>query len=391
MKILRVVGSMDPRHGGVVEAINQAAQSFNNERHQMDVMCFDSLDSPWVKSNECYKIHAINKGKTSYSFHFQYLIWLWKNAKNYDAVILDGLWLYLTWGGYLLKLLKVPYCVFTHGMLDPYFNQDKLKFIKKLPFWFMVERNVIAGASATIFTCKEESMLAKKSFPFYSATPKIATLGVEGNSKGQVVLADIFYKKCPDLKNKRFALFLSRINKKKGIDLLIGALAQLKGLPDDFVIAIAGPDSAGLKNKLIKQLEALGISQKVHWLGMLHGDLKWGAYHASEVFILPSHQENFGIVVAEALSTATPVLITNKVNIWREIEVAQAGIVENDDIQGVKGLLRKWLSLKVGDKKIMSQQALLCYENNFSIKSAASDLERVLLEISGQRVEVENA
>ncbi|HIF58095.1 MAG TPA: glycosyltransferase [Rhodospirillales bacterium] len=60
---------------------------------------------------------------------------------------------------------------------------------------------------------------------------------------------------------------------------------------------------------------------------MLQGDVKWGAYYAAETFILPSHQDNFGIVVAEALSTATPVLITNKVNIWREIKTGKARLL----------------------------------------------------------------
>ena len=175
MKVLRVVGSMNPLHGGVVEAIHQAAQKLNNNSWKMDVLCFDDPNSPWVKECKNYRVHAINKGKTVYGFNVLYFFWLWKNARNYDVVILDGLWLFLSWGGYILKWLNVPYCVFTHGMLDPYFNENKLKYIKKLPFWFAVERNVIAGANATIFTCKEESALASRSFPFYSSVPKIAS------------------------------------------------------------------------------------------------------------------------------------------------------------------------------------------------------------------------
>jgi glycosyltransferase involved in cell wall biosynthesis len=76
---------------------------------------------------------------------------------------------------------------------------------------------------------------------------------------------------------------------------------------------MAGPDQAGWQMKLEIQAEKLGISERVSWTGMLSGDLKWGAFHAADVFILPSHQENFGIVVAEALSCSLPVLISNKV------------------------------------------------------------------------------
>jgi glycosyltransferase involved in cell wall biosynthesis len=384
MKILRIIRSMNPAQGGVTEAVNQAALPFNSGRHQMDVLCFDEPSASWIIENSNYAVHALGEGKTTYGFHFSYLIWLWKNARNYDVVILDGLWQFFIWGGYALKLLKVPYCVFTHGMLDPYFNENKLKYIKKLPFWLLVERNVIAMASATIFTCQEESQLAAKSFPCYSANPKVATLGVEGNDRSGKELSELFLAEHQPLKDKRFALFLSRINEKKGIDLLVNALGQLKHLPDDFVLAIAGPDSNGLKAKLTVQIERQGLSDRVVWLGMLSGDVKWGAYHAADVFVLPSHQENFGIVVAEALSTATPVLITNKVNIWREINEAGAGLVENDDVAGIERLISRWLALTSLEKTEMSCRAKVCYEANFSIESAVGDLENILCSVVGE-------
>jgi glycosyltransferase involved in cell wall biosynthesis len=384
MRALRIIRSMNPAHGGVTEAVNQAALSFNNDHHQMDVLCFDNPNASWITNSRNYTIHALGEGVTAYGFHFSYLSWLKKNAKFYDVVIIDGLWQFLVVGGYALKLLKVPYCIFTHGMLDPYFNEDKLKYVKKLPFWLLVERNVIAMASATIFTCQEESQLAAKSFPCYSASPKVATLGVEGNDRSGKELSKLFLAEHQPLKDKRFALFLSRINEKKGIDLLVNALGQLKRLPDDFVLAIAGPDSNGLKAKLTVQIERQGLSDRVVWLGMLSGDVKWGAYHAADVFVLPSHQENFGIVVAEALSTATPVLITNKVNIWREINEAGAGLVENDDVAGIERLISRWLALTSLEKTEMSGRAKVCYEANFSIESAVGDLENVLCSVVGE-------
>jgi glycosyltransferase involved in cell wall biosynthesis len=376
---------MNPAQGGVVEAVNQAALSFNNEKWQMDVLCFDDPSAPWVVKNNSYTVYPLGEGNTAYGFHYSYLNWLRKNAKNYDVVIIDGLWKFLVVGGYLLKFLKIPYCIFTHGMLDPYFNQDKLKYVKKLPFWFLVERNVIAMANATIFTCQEESQLAEKSFPCYQARPKVASLGLEGNVRRGKELSGLFLAEHLQLKNKRFALFLSRINEKKGIDLLVDALSKIKNFPDEFVLAIAGPDSNGLKAKLTVQIEKQGLSDRVVWLGMLSGDVKWGAYHAADVFVLPSHQENFGIVVAEALFTATPVLITNKVNIWREIDAAGAGFVANDDIAGVEGLLNRWLALSTTEKTEMSDRAKICYEVNFSIESAVNDLGLVLYAVKGQK------
>jgi glycosyltransferase involved in cell wall biosynthesis len=384
MRVLRVVTSMDPQAGGVVEAIHQTAKALNADKWKMDVLCFDDKNAPWVNRTQNYNIYALGKGISSYCINFKYFSWLLKYSRNYDVVILDGLWQFHMWGGYFLTLLKIPYCVFTHGMLDPYFNNNKLKYIKKLPFWFFVERNIIANAKATIFTCQEESELAATSFPFYRATPEIASLGVESENQPSEFLSTLFYDEFPELQHTKFALFLSRIHEKKGIDLLIEALSQIEDLPSDFALAIAGPDSMGLKAKLVKQITALGLSKRVYWLDMLAGDIKWGAYHAASVFVLPSHQENFGIVVAEALSTSTPVLITNKVNIWREIESNNCGFVENDNITGVKALMRKWLKLTITEKEVMGEKAKACYQYHFSSESAAAALENVLNEVSNR-------
>jgi len=100
---------MNPAQGGVVEAINQAALSFNNEKHQMDVLCLDNPNAEWVVGNSNYKVHALGEGKTAYGFHFSYLLWLWKKSKDYDVVIIDGLWQFLVVGGYILRVLGVPY------------------------------------------------------------------------------------------------------------------------------------------------------------------------------------------------------------------------------------------------------------------------------------------
>ena len=83
---------------------------------------------------------------------------------------------------------------------------------------------------------------------------------------------------------------------------------------------MAGPDQIGWQSKLESLSKQLNLNDKITWAGMLSGDLKWGAFYASDVFILPSHQENFGVAIAEALACSIPVLITDKVNIWREIK-----------------------------------------------------------------------
>jgi glycosyltransferase involved in cell wall biosynthesis len=111
---------------------------------------------------------------------------------------------------------------------------------------------------------------------------------------------------------------------------------------------------------------------------MISGDVKWGAFHASEVFILPSHQENFGIAVVEAMACGVPVLISNKVNIWREIDLDKAGLIENNGLDGTVRLLKRWLALTESEKSLMRQHAKSCFLNRFEIGHATAGFVETL-------------
>ena len=132
--------------------------------------------------------------------------------------------------------------------------------------------------------------------------------------------------------------------------------------------------------KEIQQLAATSkaLQASVYFTGMLAGDAKWGAFYATEVFVLPSHQENFGIAVVEALACGKPVLISSQVNIWPEIMEANAGIVEDDTLEGTVKLLEAWLNLPVTDKNLLNSNAVKCYEDYFEIESAAKKFIEML-------------
>ena len=378
MKILRAVPSMDPKAGGVAEAAKQSAILLSSSGIEIEVVCFDNQDAVWLKEFD-FPVYAIGKGVSAYALHAIYLKWLKKHVKNYDLVVIDGLWQFHVVGGYICKLMHIPYVVYTHGMLDPYFNLNRLKYFKKLPFWFLVERNILSMAEAVVFTCEEEKNLAQNSFPFFRGKNAIATLGIEPNPKDPEVLSKKFCQAFPHLEGKRFGLFLSRIHVKKGLELLIDAVAQKREIiPESFVFVIAGTGDQGYIGKLKERISKLEIDQYFEWVGMLTGDMKWGAFAASDFFILPSHQENFGIVVAEALSQSRPVLITNKVNIWREIIQFDAGLVGNDDIADIGKMLKDYFGRTDDELTAMSKNAFECFHEKFSTKAFRQDFLKLL-------------
>jgi glycosyltransferase involved in cell wall biosynthesis len=172
----------------------------------------------------------------------------------------------------------------------------------------------------------------------------------------------------------RYILYLSRIHPKKGCDLLVDAFASVADANPDLFLIVAGPDQTGWVKTLQDQASHLGVADRILWPGILQGDAKWGAYYGCEAFILPSHQENFGIVVAEALACGKPVLITDKVNIWREISAAKAGLVAPDTSEGVKQLLQQWLSLSPEERAAMGDAARRCFEERFDFAATSKSI-----------------
>lgn len=385
MKLLHTVATLDPAFGGPVEAIKQICLSVSDFGHESDVVCLDQPSSVWLNEFPA-KVYALGPSWFKYCYSHRYVSWLEQQLHSYDAIIINGLWQYNSFGTWLaVKSLQkkgrlIPYFVYVHGMLDPWFKHTyPLKHLKKWLYWPWADYQVIRDASAVLFTCEEEKILARQSFSLYRAKETVVNLGTSLPSGEPYTQQQLFLTRFPQLKDKRIILFLSRIHPKKGCDLLIQAFAQLALSDSSVHLVMAGPDQIGWQADLIALAIRLGINHKITWVGMLSGDYKWGAYHAAEAFILPSHQENFGIVVAEAMACGLPVLISDKVNIWREIQADKAGFVVNDDVNGVSQLLTKWFSLSTEEKKEMRINAKRCFGSRFEIQSAAQNLIRVLV------------
>jgi glycosyltransferase involved in cell wall biosynthesis len=137
---------------------------------------------------------------------------------------------------------------------------------------------------------------------------------------------------------------------------------------------MAGPDSDKLGDGLRALAHRHGVADRITWTGMLQGRLKWGALRAADVFALPSHQENFGVAVVEALSVGLPVLISQRVNIWREVVEDGAGLADADTARGMAALLMQWHALAAAERLAMRTRAIACYQRRFRMEAAASRL-----------------
>jgi glycosyltransferase involved in cell wall biosynthesis len=196
-----------------------------------------------------------------------------------------------------------------------------------------------------------------------------------------------FLNKCPAVMNRHYLLFLGRIDEKKGVDMVVdaykkiamegGGRAAKNELP---MLVIAGPGlDSPYGGKIQKTVMASScLSSSVAFTGMLTGDAKWGAFYGADAFILPSHQENFGMALVEAMACGKPVLISNKVNIWQEVADAQGGLVAEDTVLGTVVLLSRWMTLQPEQRRLMGERARQCYEERFSVEIAARRLLKEL-------------
>lgn len=359
-----------------MEGARQIDSVLNSRGVSVEVATLDAPNSGEFLYDYPAPVHALGPSRGGYRYNSKLVPWLKKNHSRFNAVIVDGLWQYHSFAVWrVLADSRTPYFVYSHGMLDPWFKHAyPFKHIKKWLYWPWAEYRVLRDAMAVLFTCEEERQLARRSFWLYQCNEAVTSFGTSFPPNDISAQKEAFLSKHPQLRNKRIFLFLSRIHEKKGCDLLIDSFAKVCHNSPDLHLVMAGPDQTGWKANLTQQAERLGISDRITWPGMLQGAEKWGAFYAAEVFCLPSHQENFGIVVAEALGCGKPVLISDKVNIWREIEADGAGIVRPDTVEGTIDSLRTWLALSSEAQNRMCEAGRHCFENRYSIERVATNL-----------------
>ena len=377
MRILHAMSLTDPAQGGTTEGVRQLAAAMAPHGATLEIVSLDDPDaSPW-RDEFPAPVHAMGPGQGRFSYAPRMEAWLREHGKEFDVIVVDGLWQFNGLAVWRTRHAHGrPYFVFSHGMLDPWFRRTyPLKHLKKQLYWLLGQRRVLRDAQGLLYTCEEERVQAQGAFaPWGPFKERVTTYGTAGSPFDLDEARGAFLARYPALAATRNLLYLSRIHEKKGCDLLIRAFARH---PDpDLRLVMAGPDQTGWKATLEAMARELGVADRIVWTGMIQDEVKWGAYAAAEAFVLPSHQENFGIVVAEALACGVPTLISNKVNIWREIEADGAGIVAEDDQAGTDALLERWLALPDEDKARMRAAARGCFDRRFDADRAA----RILLE-----------
>lgn len=242
-------------------------------------------------------------------------------GNNYHLVHQHSIWLAVSRVTNCLRSkFGLPTVIASHGTLED-FVLKRSKWKKKIAL-IAYEMKNLKNASCLQATAEQEAI----SFRRFGLKNPIAIIpnGISENWLQCDGDMQKFRKRFSIPRERRLLLFLSRIHPKKGLPMLFEAMAQLSNRLDDWLLVVAGPDESGHQHVLEQQREKLGLSSRVIFVGPLHGAEKREAFAAADVFVLPTHSENFGIVIAEALGAGVPV-ITTKGAPWEDLQTHRCG------------------------------------------------------------------
>jgi glycosyltransferase involved in cell wall biosynthesis len=267
---------------------------------------------------------------------------------------------------------QLPYILRPLGTLDP-IDLQKKRHLKRL-YAAALERPNLAGAAAVHFTSDQE---AKTSERFNTITRDLVIpLGVSLPPSESHSIREKYH-----LPNDRpILLFMSRIDPKKGLDLLIPAL---ENLDRDFHFVLAGgnPQDPSYENQIRDRIHQSSLKDKTSIVGFITGSEKTALLETADLFVLPSYYENFGIAVAEAMSVGTPVVISDQVHIWQDIERSQSGWICTCDVESLTHTLKEALCDRAEQLR-RGKNAQVQAQQNYSWNAIAQQLISIYQEIS---------
>ncbi len=317
MRILLTVASLRPENGGPARSVPGLANALADQDVEVHVW------SPEVPD------HIV--GPIKFVLHQGPLEDALDQAKGLDLIHDNGLWLPMNHRvAMAAKRRGIPRIVSPRGMLEPWALNHK-KWKKRLAWW-LYQRCDLRAASALHATAESEAIQFKQ----LGFKQQITIIPNGVDILAGKYSSSLQTSKAKSQKPQRTALFVSRIHSKKGLPLLVDAWAKVK--PVGWRMVIAGPDEGGHRAAVEALVEKAGLSGEWEFCGPLEGDAKQAGYENADLFILPTHSENFGIVVAEALSHGLPVITTHGAP-WRLLEEERCGWWVPISVEGISSAL----------------------------------------------------
>lgn len=378
MKILYVIPTYEPAWaaGGTVTATSQLCRALARQNidvtvyttdadgkgGRLDVLVDEEISIGGVKvwyftCNMCLKNAFHSKNLT---------LKLKETIENFDIIHVSAIWQWIQVDvATVCKKYRKPYIVSPHGSYSPWpFRHNSFK---KIPYWLLFGKKTAINSAAIHFTAEEERKKCLELHPFLS---KISNFAVpNGIEFTKIVRKDNQVRRHLNIPDDKFIiLHIGRVHQKKGIHFVMEALRKLNN--EKFIFMIIGNNEDTEYINELKRLEK-GTKNLVIWVDQVPSDRVWDYYFSSNIFALPSYDENFGMVVVEAMACGLPVLISKNVGIWREVQEDNAGFIIEQDSNEIAAVLQKILE-NPELVELMGKNAIKSAEKRYDIKNTAN-------------------
>ncbi len=388
MKVLHVIPSLGPLRGGPSFALPLLARA--QARAGLEVEIATTNDNgPASQLSVAVGRPQIADGVTTWYFprqtrfycaSLQLARWLTSNVNRFDIVHIHALFSFAALpAAAFAKLRGVPYIIRPLGTLSRWSMERRRPLLKRLSFR-LLESRLLGGAVAVHYTSEQER---DEAAILDIRTPAIIVpLGLEPEEFERLPPASDFFAEWPSLVGRPIVLFMSRIDPKKGLDILLPAFACVHSAFPEAVLVIAGDGQPSYVAEMRHGADKLGLGQSTVWPGLLIGPAKLAALSAATAFVLPSHSENFGLAPVEAMAAGKPVIISNRVGIWPEVLEFTAGLVVPPDIAALSDALIRML----GDQDFssdLSRNGRRLVRERFSSQATAQRLISAYEQVTG--------
>lgn len=356
MKIIHFIPSIDRSSGGTASYMQLLANELGK---LVQLFIITSPSQNPLPINNAQKIFIPSHWTQKNTMKKEWIKLL--NNIHPDIVHINCCWLpQCAWAQKWAQELGYKVILTPHGMLEPWIIKRHY-WTRKLPALLLYQKDAIKNANYLHATAESEKINLLKLG--YNHNIEVIANGIDVNS----IQIKLNWKR-----NKKI-LFLSRIHVKKGIEILLEALSELRDKLQGYTIYIAGEGDTNYINQLREKAEILKINDLISFCGGVYGENKWKLFQQADLFILPSYSENFGIVVAEALASGVPV-ITTKGTPWEELETEHCGWWIEIGTQSTKNAINKFLELSTYELKLMGENGRKLIERKYSSKKMAEDM-----------------
>ena len=380
MRILHVMPTMSARYGGPVRACLDMAKALAGRGHEVEIYTsnydgfghFEDVPLGLATGLEGIQTYYFGvRGARYFRFSPGFARAVAANVHRFDLVNIHSLYFFTTLvAGYYCARQGVPFVLRPHGSLDPYIYRRHRARKAAIE---IVQDRILKRAAAIHYTTDDEM---ESSAPFGLGRPGLVLpLGLYLDDYRPLPPAGAFRRRHPQLQDRPMVLFFGRINFKKGLDLLAEAFGKIARQGIDAQLVIAGPDNEGYRARVEGWLREYGVLDRTTFTGMLEGREKLAVLRDADLFVLPSYSENFGVAVIEAMACGVPVVISDRVGVWRQVVASGAGRVCACDADDLAAVITEMLA-DPEQRRRCGQCGIEAVSSTFSWDQIGAELER---------------